>query len=243
MSTPIYHYIYKTTNNINGKYYLGMRSTNKDPWNDPYLGSGKFLIKSIKKYGKENFNKEILGFYETREELALIESLIVSQEIVDDRNSYNMTTGGFGFSLGHKMGLGKKLSKEHIKNISLSKSGKNNPNFGKPRSEETKRKMSKPKNSINMHGPKSELHKLKLSNSLKGHYVSDDTKRKISISNTGKKQSPETIQKRFCRGVSEKTREKLSLAGKNRKHSEESKKKMKESWKLRKQKPNPKIAI
>lgn len=48
--------IYITTNLINGKQYIG-----KDARNNPkYLGSGTYLIKSIKKYGKENFKKEII---------------------------------------------------------------------------------------------------------------------------------------------------------------------------------------
>ena len=48
-----YHFLYKTTNLINNKYYYGMHSTYK--LDDGYLGSGKRLRYSIRKYGKENF--------------------------------------------------------------------------------------------------------------------------------------------------------------------------------------------
>lgn len=48
--------IYLTTNTINNKKYVGQSYKN----GPTYLGSGKLLIKSIKKYGKENFKKEIL---------------------------------------------------------------------------------------------------------------------------------------------------------------------------------------
>ena len=43
--------IYKTTNLVNGKIYIG-----KDSKNNPnYLGSGNLLKKALIKYGKENF--------------------------------------------------------------------------------------------------------------------------------------------------------------------------------------------
>ena len=62
----MFYTIYKTTNNINGKWYIGYHST-KDV-NDDYLGSGRDLKKAIKKYGIKNFSKEILFVFNSAEE-------------------------------------------------------------------------------------------------------------------------------------------------------------------------------
>lgn len=62
-----YHFIYKTTNNLNGKYYIGMHSTNN--LDDGYLGSGRRLRYSLNKYGNENHTREILEFKNSRDEL------------------------------------------------------------------------------------------------------------------------------------------------------------------------------
>ena len=48
--------IYKVTNNVNGKIYIGKNATN----NPHYFGSGIILRNAIKKYNKKNFKKEIL---------------------------------------------------------------------------------------------------------------------------------------------------------------------------------------
>lgn len=53
------YYIYRTTNLINGKTYIGQHETS-DMLNDSYIGSGKLIKRAIKKYGKENFKNEIL---------------------------------------------------------------------------------------------------------------------------------------------------------------------------------------
>jgi hypothetical protein len=58
--------VYKTTNIINNKIYIG-----KDAKNRPsYLGSGKLLKEDIAKYGKENFIKEVLEVCDSLEMLA-----------------------------------------------------------------------------------------------------------------------------------------------------------------------------
>jgi len=89
-----YYYIYKTINVINGKYYIGMHST--DNLNDGYIGSGTHLKRSIIKYGKQNFKTEILEFLSTKEELIKREKEIINEDILNDPNSMNLQPGGGG---------------------------------------------------------------------------------------------------------------------------------------------------
>jgi hypothetical protein len=83
--------IYKTTNKNNGKYYIGAHKT-KDI-NDNYIGSGVYLKRAIEKYGRNNFEKEILFVYDNEEEMFLKEQELV---VIDPEISYNMTPGGKG---------------------------------------------------------------------------------------------------------------------------------------------------
>jgi hypothetical protein len=89
-----YHYIYKTTCKITKRYYYGMHST--DNLDDNYFGSGSELSKSIKKYGLSNHDKEIIEFYENREELKERESYIVNENIFKDPLCMNLAKGGGG---------------------------------------------------------------------------------------------------------------------------------------------------
>jgi hypothetical protein len=90
----MYYYIYKTTNLLNGKYYIGMHKTTN--LNDGYLGSGNLLKRAIKKYGKDNFIKEILLFCESLDELRSNEQQYVTEQVTSDPNSYNLKLGGQG---------------------------------------------------------------------------------------------------------------------------------------------------
>ncbi len=89
-----YFFIYKTTNLLNGKYYIGMHSTNN--LKDGYLGSGSYLRRSIRKYGKENFKCEILEYCNSREELIQREEEIVNEGLVKDFFCMNLKLGGIG---------------------------------------------------------------------------------------------------------------------------------------------------
>jgi group I intron endonuclease len=83
--------IYKTTNLINGKFYVGKDAKNRKY----YLGSGKVLRLAIEKYGKENFKKEILEVCSSLEELSEREKYWI--KALDSINSgYNITEGGTG---------------------------------------------------------------------------------------------------------------------------------------------------
>jgi len=86
------HYIYKTVNLQNGKYYIGKHIGKVD---DDYLGSGVILKQAVEKYGKEFFRKEVLVICLTEEELNYWEEKIISLKI-QDPNCYNIAPGGEG---------------------------------------------------------------------------------------------------------------------------------------------------
>lgn len=128
--------VYKTTNLVNEKYYYGIHSTNR--LNDGYLGSGHVLKQAIEKYGKENFNKEIIADYPTRKEASDHEKLIVTMELVLDETCYNLRTGGDNEGVY----LVRPRSPEYCARVKEYMSGPNNPNLGRKHKLETKIKMS-----------------------------------------------------------------------------------------------------
>ena len=88
------HYLYKTTCLVTGRYYIGMHSTcNLD---DGYMGSGKRLRYSIRKYGVDNHKKEIIEFFDTRELLVEAEKKVITPEMITDKNCMNLKGGGEG---------------------------------------------------------------------------------------------------------------------------------------------------
>ena len=96
-----YFYFYKITNLINNHFYYGVHFTNNI--DDGYMGSGKRLKYAIKKYGIENFKKEILKYFNSENEAFEYESEIVNEELINDINCYNLNKGGHG-SWSHKKG-------------------------------------------------------------------------------------------------------------------------------------------
>lgn len=187
--------IYKTTNILNKKIYIG-----KDVKNDPnYLGSGIYFKNALKKYGKEHFIKEIIEDNICTKEL-LSEREIYWIEFFQSTNraiGYNLHFGGQGGNLEkfkretHPL-KGKKYEEyygyektvEIKKKKSIASSGENNGMYGKHITEEH-RKILKEANT----GKKrifSEEHRLKIKNSNTGKTATEETKKKMSLSKINK---------------------------------------------------------
>lgn len=75
-----YGYVYKITNNINGKIYIGQKKGEKLVEN--YWGSGKLIVEAVKKYGKDNFSREVLEWCETKDELNQRENISLKNSML-----------------------------------------------------------------------------------------------------------------------------------------------------------------
>lgn len=96
-----FHVIYRVVNLINGKFYVGAHST--DELYDSYMGSGDNILRAIKKYGVENFKKEILHVFDNPKDMFLEEAKIVTTEFIQREDVYNIIPGGYGgFNKGSK---------------------------------------------------------------------------------------------------------------------------------------------
>jgi len=211
--------IYKTTNLINGKFYIGQDSIN----NPNYYGSGVLLEKAIKKYGKNNFIKEIIEYCNSKNELDEKEIYYIKK--------YDSINKGYNLSIGGNGGpnfLGRSHSEETKQKMKLSwDDKKRDPNFlhnmtGFKHSEETKKKYSETRKG-KLCGPE---------NPMYGKTHTKEARLKMSHPKFGpenpmygKKHTEEAKQK-----ISEKT------SGKNnpmygKKHTEEAKQKIKDSRK------------
>jgi group I intron endonuclease len=216
--------VYKITHIASGKSYIGISKDIHRRWvqHSSFVKTESrrnAIYSAIKKYGECQFTWQII------EEC--------SQDILEERechwisvfdtfrNGYNLTAGGeynkvFSEATRKKMSdahKGKKQSKELIEKRTVK--GVNHFTYGKPRPEETRRKISE-----SLKGKKhSEQTKLKMSLSNSGRKLTEDAKKKISLKNKGKKRSDQAIKN-------------ISEAHKGIKQSQETKLKRSESLKL-----------
>lgn len=84
--------IYKITNQLDGKIYIGKHQTN-DLY-DGYMGSGEILKEDIEKYGLENFSKEILYQFDNEFDMNVEEAELMAKEFAEENANYNRFPGG-----------------------------------------------------------------------------------------------------------------------------------------------------
>lgn len=178
--------IYKTTNLVNGKIYIGQDSKN----NPNYLGSGDLLKRAILKYGKDNFIKEILCYCNTQKDLDDKEVYYINDfQSFNKGIGYNIAIGGRGGTMTNrkhsektklnmsKSHKGKVFSDKHKNNIGKSKKGKKLTDNHKNKISDANRGRK--------FGPLTVEHKDKISEAHKGKTISDETRIKMSKSHEG----------------------------------------------------------
>lgn len=165
-----HHYIYKTTCQVTGRYYIGMHSTSN--LEDGYMGSGRRLRYSLKKYGNENHTKEIIETLLTRESLIKREAEIVNTQMLNDPMCMNLKPGGTG-------GLSNEIHKQKFLQAGTRESAKSG------KAKETMKRLLADESW-------SSSYRLKISESLKGRQFfkgkthTADTKKKMSESHRGR---------------------------------------------------------
>lgn len=134
-------YIYRITNLINGKTYIGQHQYTT--FNDGYMGSGTLLRKAIDKYGIDNFQKDILISHIPIKEYAdNAEINMIAIERKHGKAEYNIVNGGQGFRGHHREESKIKISNSLIGNHRAKGKNIGNQNAkGNILSEETRKQM------------------------------------------------------------------------------------------------------
>lgn len=183
----MYGYIYKTTNLINGKIYIGQHKS--ELFDESYYGSGRYLRNAINKYGIDKFSVEIIDTAQDKSILNLLEKKWIRFYRKRGCAMYNIANGGeggdvfSGLSDEDKQRRNDKLRKNsYFATLSLEESSEMHK-----RAWETRRNNGNDKFS--------EEYRRKISDGHKGHIVSEKTRQKLSQMNLGKKLSEEHKEK------------------------------------------------
>lgn len=184
--------VYMTTNLINGKKYIGCDTKN----NPKYLGSGKALLRAIKKYGKYNFKKEILEHCVDHSHLREREIYWVQHFNADtSKEFYNISHGGQGGVKGKpSWNKGATIDKqsETYNKMYLQRKAADKSYLTDEWKETHSEKI---KQSEVFQSNKNRKIDTRRSNGMPWH--NEDTKQKIGSSNRGRIKTDEEIQKRL----------------------------------------------
>ena len=187
--------IYKATNNINGKVYIGQTINTLEQRATEHIGESKgrnktYFSNALKKYGVDSFAWEVIRICNNINELNAWEQYyILYCNSMNRKFGYNLQSGGLNYIVSDRTkkrmsiaNKGKNLSREHREKIGKA-------HLGKKKSKEHCRNMS-----ISRQNMTNET-KLKMSESAKGKVISKETRDKISKTLKGKVLSESTKQK------------------------------------------------
>lgn len=193
--------IYKTTNLINGKIYVGQTHYDRQK----YFGSGTLISEAIEKYGIENFVKEYIDDASSQEELDIKEIYWIKELKSQDREiGYNIADGGwyyFTMTDETKEKISKTLKGKYVGEQAFRK--------GLKLTDEHKKAISKALKGRIL----TSEHRQKISEGGKGKRPADTTRKKMSMSHKGKILTAEH-------------RQKISEGGKGKTYTEEQKEKL-----------------
>lgn len=164
--------IYKITNRINGKVYIGQTKRSLTTrWSQHCSVSSActYLHRAIQKYGKENFTVEQIDVASDRDELNAKEQYWIAHYDCIAPKGYNLTSGGDS---------NYEWCEEGREKIRERQTGERNSFFGKTHSDEVKRRFSEQRRGEGnaMYGSARFGEK----NPMFGKHHSDETKRKLS---------------------------------------------------------------
>lgn len=187
----MFGYIYKTTNNVNGKIYVGQKKSEVF-LDNKYLGSGKLLHEAINEFGAEQFSVEMIESCRTPEQLNEREIYWISfYNSTNPEIGYNMSKGGYVPRLSgiHNGFYGKHHSQETRAKFKLRKPlrGEEHPRFGKHLSDEAKKSIGD-KNRGRIKTQEEKQKRLETMNEHGGYgwWIDDSYRKKLSESNKGK---------------------------------------------------------
>lgn len=178
--------IYKITNTINNKIYIGLTSKDVNKRISKHIMNKTYIGKALKKYGTRFFDVSVIDVSDTFDTIKEKEKYWIKFYGCKSPNGYNLTDGGDG-RVGFKITdeTRQKMSKAHKgKKISLECREKlRRANLGHKHTEETKLKMGRPgsKHTEETKRKMSEAKKGRISPN-KGKKTSEVTRKKLSES-------------------------------------------------------------
>lgn len=177
-----YGYVYQTYNNLNNKFYIGQHA--KPEFDKNYYGSGIRIVRAVKKYGKENFTVSVVCWCKDHDALNRMEEFVVGAYLGNEK-CYNIGSGG-----GSPF-KGRRRTQAEIENIRKHLTGR-------PVTQEHRDKQSKTMKMLYQNNPEMSE---KIRTRMIGKKHTSESKKNMSVGQTGKKKTYKTGLSHSCKPV------------------------------------------